>query len=174
MKRREDVLRRRLSNQGLTRPRFPRARDVVASLGAVQAQDWPSARWSLALRMTRPTDGDIVRDFDAGEILRTHVLRPTWHFATPDDLRWMLALTAPRVRTTTRDVVRMLSMGKALTAVIVLDGRVAGSWRRTLSRRRLTVTRGAFRRLTGAQRAALAKQVERMRAFFGVDEAVVE
>ena len=33
-----------------------------------------------------------------GSIIRTHVLRPTWHLVTPADIRWMLALTAPRVK----------------------------------------------------------------------------
>ena len=48
--------------------------------------------------MRRATDAAIQRAFDAGEILRTHVMRPTWHFVVPDDIRWMLALTAPRVK----------------------------------------------------------------------------
>ena len=38
---------------------------------------------------------DVAAAFDAGTILRTHVLRPTWHFAAQDDLRWLLALTGP-------------------------------------------------------------------------------
>lgn len=37
------------------------------------------------------------RAFDEGGILRTHVLRPTWHFVTPADIRPLLQLTAPRV-----------------------------------------------------------------------------
>ena len=44
------------------------------------------------------TDADVERACADGRILRTHVLRPTWHFVLPDDIRWMLALTAPRVR----------------------------------------------------------------------------
>ena len=35
---------------------------------------------------------------DAGTIVRTHVLRPTWHFVMAGDVRWMLELTAPRIR----------------------------------------------------------------------------
>src|SRR5262249_10471374 len=42
-------------------------------------------------------DATVEREIDDGRILRTHVLRPTWHFVTPADIRWMLALTAPRV-----------------------------------------------------------------------------
>jgi hypothetical protein len=65
-------------------------------LGAVQAQDYEGAKWALSLR-SGLTDAHIEREFAAGSILRTHVLRPTWHFVAPADIRWMLALTAPRV-----------------------------------------------------------------------------
>ncbi len=63
-------------------------------LGAVQAQDYPAAKWGLGLRAPGVSDADVERAFDEGAILRTHVLRPTWHFVTPSDIRWMLALTA--------------------------------------------------------------------------------
>jgi hypothetical protein len=69
----------------------------VKALGAVQAQDYVGAKWALALRMKKPTDASIEGSMTRGDIIRTHVLRPTWHFVTPSDLRWMLALTGPRV-----------------------------------------------------------------------------
>jgi len=70
---------------------------VVRALGAVQAQDYPGAKWALAQRTLGATDADIERELTEGKILRTHVLRPTWHFVAPEAIRWMLALTAPRV-----------------------------------------------------------------------------
>jgi hypothetical protein len=93
-----DVVRRRLAGQFLTAPRPPNASDVVSALGAVQAQDYVGAKWALAQRTQGATDAGIERELSDGSILRTHVLRPTWHFVTPRDIRWMLALTAPRVR----------------------------------------------------------------------------
>ena len=88
----------RLRNQAIDPPRRGRPADLVAWLGAVQAQEYPFAKWALALRLAGDTtDADIEQDFDAGRILRTHVLRPTWHFVTPDDIGWMLELTGPRV-----------------------------------------------------------------------------
>lgn len=351
-----DVLRLRLANQGLARPRFAQPADVVRHMGAVQAQDWAAAKWSVGLRMRRATDADVERALDTGEILRTHVLRPTWHLVLPEDIRWMLALTGPRVRKTmasynrkleidgpllsktnriitgalsghqhltrpeikqrlaaegiatdvqrlahilmeaeleglicsgprrgkqftyalvdervpstdsiTREealarlclryftahgpaqlkdfawwsglsmpdarralemnesqleeaivsgrsfrfvlpgrtprlpaalllsifdeytiayrdrsdlsdaghIERMLSMGNALTAVIVLDGKVAGAWRRRLSKRTLTVELSLFRRLSRAERAAVDAQVERLGAFIGLEAVVV-
>lgn len=77
--------------------RLAAAPDVVKWLGAVQAQLYDEAKWALALRSRSSTDAAIERAFSAGRILRTHVLRPTWHFVVPGDLRWMLSLTGPRV-----------------------------------------------------------------------------
>jgi hypothetical protein len=74
------------------------AEGVVSWLGAVQAQDYAGAKWALSLRTTGVTDADVERAFDGGRILRTHVLRPTWHFVAPADIRWMVALTGPRVQ----------------------------------------------------------------------------
>jgi hypothetical protein len=75
--------------------------DVVGWLGAIQAQEYPAARWGLAQRLRDgATDRDIARAVDEGRILRTHVMRPTWHFVAPTDIRWMLELTAPRVHRT--------------------------------------------------------------------------
>ena len=92
------MLSTRLRNQRLTGTTFRRADQVVSWLGAVQAQDYAGAQWGVALRARGLTVAAIDRAFDAGEILRTHVLRPTWHLVTPADLRWMLALTGPRLR----------------------------------------------------------------------------
>ena len=92
------LLAQRLRNQRLLGPRLPTPADVVDWLGGVQAQDYPAARWAVAQRTTSPSDDAVQKAFDRGEILRTHVLRPTWHFVTPADIRWMLALTASRVK----------------------------------------------------------------------------
>jgi hypothetical protein len=93
----DDVCRSRLAGQFLTAPGPSRANAVVRALGAVQAQDYAGAKWALGQRTRTLTDTDVEREFEAGDILRTHVLRPTWHFVSPSDIRWMLALTGPRV-----------------------------------------------------------------------------
>ena len=94
-----DIANVRLALQGLVRPLAATAPDVVRALGAVQAQDFDGAKWAIAQRMSgKPLDRDVEREFAEGRIIRTHVLRPTWHFVAPEDLRWMLALTGPRVK----------------------------------------------------------------------------
>jgi hypothetical protein len=92
-----DPIARRLHNQRLTAAPFHSPVDVVKWFGAVQAQEYAVARWALGLRCAGVDDAAVARAFDAGAILRTHVMRPTWHFVTPADIRWMLALTAPRI-----------------------------------------------------------------------------
>jgi hypothetical protein len=92
----------RLHNQRLQRPgRGASAPDVVRWLGAVQAQDYGAAKWAVAQRAGDLTGADLDRALADGSILRTHVLRPTWHFVVPADIRWMLRLTAPRVKALT-------------------------------------------------------------------------
>ena len=70
---------------------------MVRHLLAVQAQDFYGALWALGLRLPRATADTVEQAFTAGAILRTHLMRPTWHFVAPEDIRWLLALTAPRV-----------------------------------------------------------------------------
>jgi len=89
---------RRLRNQLVTRAGLRRPADVVGWFGAIQAQEYAVAKWAIALRMRDgASETEIERAFEEGRILRTHVMRPTWHFVTPADIRWLLALTAPRV-----------------------------------------------------------------------------
>lgn len=92
-----DIVRQRLMNQHLTGAKFDTPQEAVRWLGAVQSQDYAGAKWALATRMNGATDAALDQVFADGAILRTHVLRPTWHFVTPEDIRWLLKLTAPRV-----------------------------------------------------------------------------
>ncbi|MEA2432595.1 MAG: hypothetical protein QOG54_52 [Actinomycetota bacterium] len=71
--------------------------EVVHYLGALQAQEFLYAKWSIAQRTKGAGDAEIQRLLDDGSILRTHLLRPTWHFVLARDIRWLLELTAPRV-----------------------------------------------------------------------------
>jgi len=92
------IVRRRLNAQRLTRAPFATPAEAVAWSGAVQAQEYAEALWSLGMRVQGATAPDVEAACDRGEILRTHVLRPTWHFVASADLRWLLRLTADRVQ----------------------------------------------------------------------------
>lgn len=105
---------RRLSQQRLSQNPLHTPDEVVAWLGAVQAQDYLGAKWALGLRMQDATDYMIEQAFNNGTILRTHVMRPTWHFVTPADIRWLLELTAPRVNAVNAYMYRQLELDDAL------------------------------------------------------------
>ena len=105
-----DIPHARLHHQRLTSPRFKEPVDVVRWLGAVQAQEYAPAKWAIGQRMGRATDADVERAFAEGSILRTHVLRPTWHFVAPEDIRWMLELTGPRIKTAIASYARGASL----------------------------------------------------------------
>lgn len=93
----QDILRHRLHNEQLTKTKFSKPEEVVSYLGAVQSQDYSGAKWALAQRLPHATDESLEKAFNEGKFLRTHVMRPTWHFVAPQDIRWMLPLTASRV-----------------------------------------------------------------------------
>lgn len=94
----QTIPHQRLYNQGLVERQFQTPREVVKWFGAVQAQDYPAAKWALGLRLPHLNEKDIDAAFQAGEILRTHIMRPTWHFVAPEDLRWMQLATSHRVK----------------------------------------------------------------------------
>lgn len=91
------VVAQRLATQRLSSAPLPRAADVVRLLTCVQSQERDHAFFSLAMRSRKDRYAAVQREFDASAFLRTHILRPTWHFVAPEDLRWILALTSPRV-----------------------------------------------------------------------------
>jgi hypothetical protein len=113
-----DVLRSRLANQRLCAPLADPAA-LVAHLGAVQSQDFAAATWALGLRLGDcgpPRLSVIEAAFAAGAILRTHVLRPTWHFVAPADIRWMLSLSGARIRASAAAYTRGLGLDDSLLA----------------------------------------------------------
>jgi hypothetical protein len=109
-----DIAHQRLHNQLITRRTFEKPGVVVEWLGAVQAQDYAAAKWALGLRMPGVTSDDIEQAFAGGAILRTHLMRPTWHFVSPADIRWLLALTAPRIHAANAHWYHRLELDDAL------------------------------------------------------------
>jgi hypothetical protein len=110
-----ELLRLRLHHQQLTNARSRQPAEVVGWLVAMQAQEYAMSKWAIALRLAgKVRDADVEQAFDAGKILRTHVMRPTWHFVTPEDIRWLLALTAPRVHAASAYMYRQLELDAAI------------------------------------------------------------
>jgi hypothetical protein len=93
-----EIARRRIRNSRLTGERFATPDDAVRWHLAMQAQDYGPAMWSIGQRSKGLSEADVDRALTEGTIVRTHVLRPTWHFVARDDIRWLLELSGPRVR----------------------------------------------------------------------------
>ncbi|MFV0418936.1 MAG: winged helix DNA-binding domain-containing protein [Dysgonomonas sp.] len=88
----------RLVSQQLITADFKTPREIIAWLGAIQAQDFSMAKWGIGARLPGITDKEVEDAMNKGEFVRTHILRPTWHFVSRDDIHWMLQLSAPRLK----------------------------------------------------------------------------
>jgi hypothetical protein len=107
---------RRLVNLGIANPTFVRPGDVVAWLGALQAQDYTGALWAIGLRTTGATERDIGLAIAERAIVRTWPMRGTLHFAAAQDVRWLLALLTPRVIAQSAGRYRQLDLDEATFA----------------------------------------------------------
>lgn len=87
----------RLLNQQLLNPLFSSPKELVSWMGAMQAQNYPMVKWAVGMRLKSATVQTVDEALHKGEILRTHVMRPTWHLVAAEDIRWMLKLSAQRI-----------------------------------------------------------------------------
>lgn len=87
----------RLRNQQLLNPLFSQPKELVSWMGAMQAQNYPMVKWAVGMRLKSATLQKVEKALAKGEILRTHVMRPTWHLVAAEDIRWMLKLSAERI-----------------------------------------------------------------------------
>jgi hypothetical protein len=111
-----DIAQQRLCSHGLAGAPFSGITEVVSWLGAVQSQEYAVAKWSVGQRATGLSDAMLDQALADGTLIRTHVLRPTWHFVNPADIRWMLALTAPRVHAMSSSYYRQYGLDDATFA----------------------------------------------------------
>lgn len=113
----------RLRAQGLVGEPFGTPAEVVRHLCCVQSQAHDMALWAVGRRMDGATRDQVQMSFDRGDFVRTHVLRPTWHYLDRGDLHWLLALTAPRIMRLMASSYRAMGLTEARleksTAVIV-------------------------------------------------------
>ena len=109
-----NIIQQRLNSQFLARRKLEKPEEVVAWQGAVQAQDYAGAKWAVGLRLAGGGESAVEQAFNQGKILRTHVMRPTWHFVAPEDIRWLLALTSPRVHAVNAYMYRQLELDEGV------------------------------------------------------------
>jgi hypothetical protein len=106
----------RLASQQVSGTDFDSAGDLVSWMGAMQAQDYPMAKWAIGIRLKEATNKTIEEAIAKGDIIRTHVLRPTWHFVSPKDIYWMLQLTAPHIKASMRSRHKELGLDEKILA----------------------------------------------------------
>ncbi|MDR1407480.1 MAG: winged helix DNA-binding domain-containing protein [Tannerella sp.] len=102
-----------LSHQ-LGHSEFKDPEKLVAWMGAIQAQDYGMSKWAIGVRLKSATVGDIEAALDRGCILRTHVMRPTWHLVAAEDIRWMLQLSKEHIKSTSASRDRDLEITEEL------------------------------------------------------------
>jgi hypothetical protein len=110
----EHIAHIRLHSQQLAGTNFKSVKDLVGFMGGMQAQDYAMSKWAVGVRLAGVKDADVEQAVAAGEIIRTHVLRPTWHLVSADDIRWMLELSAPQIRTAMQARHRQLELTDAV------------------------------------------------------------
>jgi hypothetical protein len=155
------LLVERLRNQRLIGSSCPSAESVVSHLGAVQSQDYTGAVWALGMRAPGLIEADVEASFTAGRILRIHVLRPTWHFVVPADIRWMLALTGPHVQTRMRPYDKPLGLDARLytRARVLIERALEGGLHLTRAELSAALRRGRIH-ATGQRLAHLVMHAE--------------
>ncbi|MGZ8558719.1 MAG: DNA glycosylase AlkZ-like family protein [Chitinophagaceae bacterium] len=109
-----DIIRYRLFNQQIAETKFRKPEEIVNWLIAMQAQEYAMSKWAIGLRLPGSTDEMVEKSFTDGAILQTHLMRPTWHFVTATDIRWLLKLTAPRVDALNAFMYRQLELDNKL------------------------------------------------------------
>jgi hypothetical protein len=92
----DPIAEARLCRQGIAAPRFDAPEDVAGWMLAMQAQDYLGALWAIGLRLREATEAAVERAVAERRIVRTWPMRGTLHFVAAGDVRWLLALLAPR------------------------------------------------------------------------------
>ena len=109
-----DISSLRLTNQQITSTSFKTVKELVGWMSAMQAQDYNQAKWAIGVRLPHLTETQIETSFNNGEIIRTHLMRPTWHFVSSDDIYWMLELTAPQIKSAAKSRNRDLELTEVI------------------------------------------------------------
>ena len=109
-----DIANLRLQNQQIAGTNYTTPPEIVQWLEAVQAQDYGMAKWAVGSRLPVGTNQAVEEALNNSEIIRTHILRPTWHLVAARDIRWMLELTAPHLKRMAATMNRKLELEPGL------------------------------------------------------------
>ncbi len=125
---RSELLNIRLYNQLLLSHEIGDPHEIVSWMGAMQSQALDMAKWAIGTRLENRNVKDIDEALNAGKIIRTHILRPTWHFVSAEDIHWMFDLSNPRLKPIYRSYAKTFGADESLIyrAVPVLERGLMG------------------------------------------------
>jgi hypothetical protein len=110
----EEITSIRLENHQIAGTKFQKVQELVSWMGAMQAQDYSMSKWAIGVRLPGIHDDMVTEAFDKGEIVRTHLLRPTWHIVSSQDIYWILGLTSPHIKPILRPRHRDLELTESI------------------------------------------------------------
>ncbi|HEX9091831.1 MAG TPA: winged helix DNA-binding domain-containing protein, partial [Anaerolineales bacterium] len=111
-----DLAFMRLTSQQLFETKCTTPKELLSWMVAMQAQDFPMARWAIGARVIGTIDLDVLTALDEAKVIRTHLLRPTWHFVAAEDVYWLLELTAPQIKSSQKARERQLELTETVYA----------------------------------------------------------
>ncbi|MDR2853959.1 MAG: winged helix DNA-binding domain-containing protein [Prevotellaceae bacterium] len=119
----------RTYSQQLLQPQFDTPQALVSWMGAVQAQNYAMSKWAVGIRLKNSTISAIETSLDKGEILRTHVMRPTWHLVDAHDIRWMCELSKKAIKAAAASHDKLLEIDEPLYSKVnaLIEKMLAGN-----------------------------------------------
>lgn len=109
-----DLPIQRLRTQHIVDPSFKTPAELLGYMGIMQAQDPLMVKWAMGLRLPHLKETDIEEAYRKGDVLRTHVIRPTWHLVSPQDIYWMLDLSRKRILSAMNPMIRQLQLDEKI------------------------------------------------------------
>lgn len=110
----QDVSILRLGNQHVAGSSLSTVAEIAHWMGAIQAQSFSMSKWAFGIRLQNSKSSLIDEAINSGQIVRSHLLRPTWHYVSSDDIHWIISLTAPQIRAANRSRDKQLGLDDAV------------------------------------------------------------
>jgi hypothetical protein len=150
----QDIPSYRLANQQVVDSSCTTPKELLDIIGAIQAQDYAMARWAIGMRLPGSGEADVMDALDRGDILRTHLMRPTWHIVSAANIRWMLELTAPAIRSSMKSRLRELELSESVLSECnsILEKELSGG--KHLTREELMAEMGKAKIATDGNRSS--------------------